>query len=225
MQRPTLQWLTHPTQDQFYNQTAFLGTLLFSMSWTSTVTGYWWAAGVTVALLAMGIFVIYRHTYERPRRGKVLPVYNRGQSYLFMAGPLLVPMCVIAAHAWLLHGAAMPWWLSHWPGYLVSFAVMQFVGVVFRRFDEPRYKGTLMLESPTKRWTNHWQMQGCVTVLLTAIVPTWFMPGPEKFWTIGGAVLLAACGIADAFRKLLAEKQHVGWNKELFRPFASVHRR
>lgn len=212
-------WRRQPKQMWFQLIVSLIGLVAYWNTYRLIVQGVSrWAPlnGLALTLLIfMALVFMERRRYGEPH------VFNRGQSYLFTAGPFIVPQLFgLAALGWKSHAAEIPqllkgWWMF----WVVGLTLLVVVAVVFHFADTPRYWDTgygSALKSPSKWWLNHWQMPILVTLVLIAVVPTWWISGWERWVSIALVCLCAALGLWDDRRKLNPYNQHVKWNPQKF---------
>lgn len=212
-------WRRQPKQMWFQLIVSLVGLAAFWNTYRLIVQGASrWAPlnGLALTLLIFMVLV----SMERRRYGEPY-VFNRGQSYLFMAGPWLVPhMFGVAALGWKYHAAEIPVWMREWwVFWVVGPTLLVVVAVVFHFADTPRYWDAScgsMLKSPSKWWLNRWQMPILVTLVLIAVVPTWWTSGRERWISMAMVCVCILLGLWDDRRKLNPRNQHVKWDPRKF---------
>lgn len=209
------------TQTRFYWMASVLGLSLYLALFAGITGGVVWLAGVAGYMLTIVVFAIFAWGFEP--NPKLRPLYHRGQSYLFMAGPVLAPtMFMVSAETWHYYGDMAPPFLRSWWWFAAGSVVIWGFGRLFRSVDHERYirkHAKLMLRSPSKWWLDRWQMPVSVAVIVTAVLPTWYMPGPAKWLTSGLVVICAVLAAIDGARDLDPFEQHIRWSVARFEPY------
>lgn len=199
------------------------GFALSVLLYGSIVLGVWKLTLLLSLALVIGVYAFLWYRYERnPDTGKRRPIYCRGQSPSFMAGPFLVlPASTITSYAYGHHAVTYPAWASYWWQWmLLGLATWVGFGYVFRLVDNKRYVDAIaapMLDSPTCWWIRVWQMPTGAGVMVATVVPLWLTGGIYATWTegfVGLWVVIAAMEIPFPPNPF---EQHEMWNKKAFR--------
>ncbi len=210
-------------QQVFYAGASMVGLLLYLALYASVTGGVMWLAGIGSVFLTITVFALLVMGFEvNAETHKVRPIYHRGQSYLFMAGPILMPvLLMLTAQVWSKHWNELAMersWLWFWGGFVLIGAF----GVLFHLVDSGRYTdpsrdAASMLKSPSKWWLNKWQMPVSLTLVAVTVAPTWWIPSSERPWTIGVTVFCVVLAVLDGLRNLDPFEQHVQWDAVHFK--------
>ena len=214
------QYLGRRKQRVFYVGASMVGLLLYLGLYASVTGGVMWLTCIGSVFLTITVFALLVAGFEvNAETHKLRPLYHRGQSYLFMGGPVLLSLLLmLTAHVWSKHWNELAMersWLWFWSGFVLIGAF----GVLFRLVDEGRYTGDAasMLKSPSKWWLNKWQMPVSLTLVTVTVAPTWWISSPERPWTITLVVICAVLAAIDGLRKLDVYEQHVQWDAVHFK--------
>ena len=215
------QYLGRRKQYVFYVGASVVGLVCYAYAFGAITRRTEFAATYSGLVLTLIVFWCLARIFEsNPDTQKLRPIYHRGQSYLFMAGPILMPVLFNKAwHVWHYHGAELSSWVWSWWWFLAGLGLIWVFGVLFRLVDEGRYTGNAasMLKSPSKWWLNKWQMPACMALVAVTVVPTWWVASPERPWTIALVVICAVLAAIDGLRKLDVYEQHVQWDAVHFK--------